>query len=255
MSVARLPVPSNRTFSPAIDEATALVDSIAPDDLLVVTVGAVNANRHIDVMLEAVAQDPLLAGQVHLWAIGAAEEDEASRLVALADELGLADRFRITGRVTDGLLSALLARADVGFALRAPVLEGQSASVLTQMEAGLPVVVYDHAHYAELPGDAVVAVDPEAGPAGVASALRRLADDRHLREQLGNHARRHVLEERSAAAYAETLREAAERAMATRPLLHVTSDVAARLDRLDLDTVPAVVSRVSDLLFELYDLA
>ena len=58
-------------------------------------------------------------------------------------------------------LQEVLARADVAVALRDPVLEGQSASVLTQLLSGTPVVVYDHAHYSELPDDAVVKVAPE----------------------------------------------------------------------------------------------
>ncbi|GAA3802291.1 hypothetical protein GCM10022273_11350 [Cellulomonas soli] len=255
VTVARLPVPTNRTHTPARDEASALLDTLKADDVLVVTVGSVNANRHIDEMLEATAGDELLARRVRLWAIGAAEDDEAARLRATADRLGLSDRFDITGRVTDGVLAALLDRAHVGFALRDPVLEGQSASVLTQMEAGLPVVVYDHAHYSELPADAVVKVDPATGARGVAAALRRLVDEPDLRARLGARARAHVLEERTPEAYADALREAASLAMAARPLLHVTSDVAARLARLDLDTVPAVVDSVMDVLFELYDLA
>ena len=121
------------------------------DEILLVTIGAVNANRRVDLLIDAVAADPVLARSVNLWAVGPAERAAAAELTGRAEAAGLGGRFKVVGQVSDAALDAVLERADICAALRDPVLEGQSASVLTQMLSSTPVIVYDHAHYAEPP--------------------------------------------------------------------------------------------------------
>ena len=254
VTVADLPVPTRS--GAAIDDAARmreLLGAVPDGDLLLVTVGSVNPNRHIDVLLDAVASDPSLASRVHVWAVGLAEPGDAEELRAHAEEVGLADRFAITGWVSDAVLDGILARADAGAALRNPVLEGQSASVLTQMLAGIPVIVYDQAHYAELPDDAVIKVAPAAGAPAIAAALRDIADGQHA--GLGARAREHVLATRSGQRYADAIIEAGERALSARPHVTMTYRVAARLRRLGLGDDEGIVGRVVDHTFELYDLA
>jgi hypothetical protein len=62
-------------------------------------------------------------------------------------------------------------------------------------------------------------------------------------------------DEKSGTAYAAALLEAGERALATKPLAHLSADLGARLRRLDLHQEPAVVNAVADLAFDLFDLA
>jgi glycosyltransferase involved in cell wall biosynthesis len=256
VTVAPLPVPSAElgfTYDES-NTTSAMLDDLDDNALLVVTVGAVNANRRVDLLLEAMADDPVLANRMHLWAVGAAGNGAANGLLQLAGSLGLRDRFVITGRVSDGMLGEILARADIAAALRDPVLEGQSASVLTQLLAGIPVVVFDHAHYSELPDEVAEKVDPDDALAGVGRALRILVDDEAGRIRRGDLAREFVLRTRSGAAYAAALLEAGEQALATKPLMHLTSDIGTLLKRLDLHQDDAVVDKVSDMAFELYDL-
>ena len=256
VTVAPLPVPSTRLgFEKNQSAGSSLLLNALPEEaLLLVTLGSVNSNRHIDRLLMAIADDDLLSSRLHLWAVGAAEEKARVDLLRLARRLGLKDRFAVTGRVTDALLHEILERADIAAALRDPVLEGQSASVLTQMLSGTPIVVYDHAHYSELPDDVALKVDLEDALAGVRNALRRLVDDESERARLGEHARDYVLRSRSGAAYAAALLEAGERALATKPLAHLSADLGAHLRRLGLQKEPAVVEAVSDLAFELFNL-
>lgn len=255
VTVAPLPVPSNELVDDGpVWTGANLLESLPQDDLLLVTVGAANANRHIDLLLAAMAADPATSSRLRLWAVGGATEQQAAELTDQAAALGIAERFLVTGRVSDAALHLILDRADMAAALRDPVLEGQSASVLTQMLAGVPVVVYDHAHYAELPDDAVVKVAPEADVDGVVEALRLLALDEADRKRRGQHAQEYVSSSRGGPQYAAALLEAGNRALAARPHVHVTSDVADQLARLDLHTVPEIVRRSADHLFELYDL-
>jgi glycosyltransferase involved in cell wall biosynthesis len=257
VTVAPLPVPStrvgfDRNESPA---AARLLQSLPDDAVLLVTVGSVNANRRIDLLLQAIADDDVLSARVHLWAVGPADDEARAELLQRARTLGLQDQFAVAGRVTDALLHEILERADIAAALRDPVLEGQSASVLTQLLSGTPVVVFDHGHYSELPDDVAVKVDPSEARAGVRAALRLLVDDEDERARRGERARNWVLDSRSGADYAAALLEAGERAMATRPFAHLTADLGAHLRRLGLQKEPAAVEAVSDLAFELFDLA
>jgi glycosyltransferase involved in cell wall biosynthesis len=257
VTVAPMPVPSIRLgFDQGDNQATSvLLDDLPDDDLLLVTVGAVNANRRIDVLLTAIAGDPVLRDRVQLWAVGPVEDRVTLDLLRLAQSLGVHERLRITGSVTDSHLERILARADLAASLRDPVLEGQSASVLTQLLFGIPTVVFDHGHYSELPGEVAIKVDPNEGPAGVGRALRSLVDDGEERVRLGLHARDYVLQSRTGTAYATALLDAGERALAAKPLVYLGADLHTLLARLDLHEEDAVVDTVSSISFELFDFA
>ncbi|WP_162616421.1 glycosyltransferase [Xylanimonas allomyrinae] len=254
VSVARLPVPhahggNDEEIREVIQDR---LDALDDDAVLLVTVGHVNANRGLGVLLAAIAEDPALKN-VHLWAVGT-HGAQVGTVVRLADELGLGARFEVPGRVSDGELRAILHRADIAAALREPVLEGQSASVLTQMQAGLPVIVYNHAHYAELPDDAVVKASPVDRIASVREAIRSLAHDCDLRTAKGTAAREYVLGGSTGAAYADGIRRAADLALARRPYVHLAEDLTSQLRRNGLSRKSVVIDNVTSISLELFDL-
>lgn len=257
VTVAPLPVPSTRLgFEENQDRSSLdLLGGLPPEAMLLVTVGAVNANRRIDLLLEAISDDPALAQRMHLWAVGPSEERVGADLRRHAHRLGIGDHFALTGRVTDALLQDILARADLAASLRDPVLEGQSASVLTQLLSGTPVLVFDHAHYSELPDGVAVKIDPADARRQISAALRALMDDDGERARRGQRGRDYVLLTRHGAAYATALLDAGEKALRARPLAHLTADLATRLRRLGMHRHPAAVDTVTRLAFELYDLA
>ncbi len=79
-------------------------------------------------------------------------------------------------------LSAVMRRAE---ALLFPsLLEGFGLPVVEAMACGVPVIVSRASSLPEVAGDAGVYVDP-LDPAGIAGAIRRLADDPELRACLG----------------------------------------------------------------------
>jgi glycosyltransferase involved in cell wall biosynthesis len=151
------------------------------------------------------------------------------------------------------LLQDILARADVAAALREPVLEGQSASVFTQMLAGVPVLVYNHAHYAELPDAAAIKVVPGT-EAALRDALRALVKDPEKRKRHGEAGRDYILSTRSGERYAEAIREAGDRALAARPMVHLNTDLANRIRLRTLGSSDDAVEIIADLAFELFDL-
>ncbi len=105
------------------------------DENVVLFLGRVEAEKHIDEMLRAVARlDPALAVQVEI--IGDGEQRPA--LERLARELGIADRVHFAGYAPEDYLKAQLTGATV-FAMPS-IAELQSIATMEAMASGLPVV-------------------------------------------------------------------------------------------------------------------
>lgn len=106
-----------------------------PKDNRVVFVGRVTAEKHIDVLVRAVAKiDPAL--NVKLDIIGGGELE--AHLAKLAEQLGIGANTTLTGFVSDEELRAGLTRATV-FSIPS-VAELQSIATMEAMASGLPVV-------------------------------------------------------------------------------------------------------------------
>ena len=218
------------------------------------TVGSINANRRIDGLIEAVASDEVLRDRVHIVAAGAVREVMRETVRRTAERYGLASRVHTPGAVSDEALAALLDRADVCAALRDPVLEAKSASLLSQMQSGTPVMVLDHGHYAEVPDDLVVKIAVDGGAAAIAVALRSLVDDPAAATALGERSRAFVTREHTACAYAEAIRRAGELALAARPVVQMSRRLGKRLRDVGLESDPLIRKAVCDTSFDLLEL-
>ena len=98
-----------------------------------------------------------------------------------AHRLGIADRVRLPGWVSDEDLEGLYAMA---ICLVAPsLIEGFGMPVLEAMERGLPVACSNVASLPEVAGDAARYFDPR-DEAAIASAIAELIRDSRLRERL-----------------------------------------------------------------------
>jgi glycosyltransferase involved in cell wall biosynthesis len=101
----------------------------------IVFVGRVTAEKHIDDLMRAVAKlDPTLDAKLEIVGTG----DLMNQLQALAKTLGIADRTKFTGYVTDEQLRAALTNATV-FAMPS-IAELQSIATMEAMSSGLPIV-------------------------------------------------------------------------------------------------------------------
>ena len=110
-----------------------------------------------------------------------APTDHEAELRALAEELGVAERVRFAGWVSDDELEELYAEATC-FVLPS-LIEGFGLPVLEAMARGLPVACSDRPALPEVAGDAALLFDPEDHTA-VTDALRRLLRDEELRRDL-----------------------------------------------------------------------
>lgn len=98
-------------------------------------VGRVTGEKHIDVLIKAVAKlDPALDAQLEIVGGG----DLLHQLTKLASDVGIADRTTFTGYVSDEDLRAAYTKATV-FAIPS-IAELQSIATMEAMSSGLPVV-------------------------------------------------------------------------------------------------------------------
>ncbi len=101
----------------------------------IIFVGRVTAEKHIDVLMKAVARlDPALDAKLEIVGGG----DLMKELQALARTLGIADRTRFSGYVTDDELRTALTNSTV-FAMPS-IAELQSIATMEAMASGLPIV-------------------------------------------------------------------------------------------------------------------
>jgi glycosyltransferase involved in cell wall biosynthesis len=155
------------------------------DGLVIGSLGRLDRQKGFDVLIRALAKLP--EGRIVLVGDG----PQRAELVALATELGLAERVEVVGWQVDA--RSWLASFDV-FALPSR-FEGFPLSIVEAMLAGTPVVASDIASIPEavVHGHTGLLVDPDDAD-GLAAALRELLYDAERRRTLASAARRHARE-------------------------------------------------------------
>lgn len=203
-------------------------------ELVVVTLGVMNANKCAAEVIEAIAASGSLKDTVRYRLVGAILDSERERLTALADELGFTG-LSIEGAVDDDAFEAAMADADIITCLRRPVLEGASGSVIDGMLSGRPTIVCDAGFYGEQPDDLVCKIGPQVDVAELTSALERLAANPAGRRKMGERARAYALDALGPQRYAEGLEAAARETIDALPLLAVGERMGWRLSQLGLN--------------------
>jgi glycosyltransferase involved in cell wall biosynthesis len=111
--------------------------------------------------------------------------------------LGLGDRVRFLEGTADADLCDLARAANIGVNLRrAPTSGETSGTLFTFLRMGVPTIVTDVDAFNDEPDDAVIRVRwQDEGVSGLVRAMRSLAEDAALRDQIGERARRLILRE------------------------------------------------------------
>jgi glycosyltransferase involved in cell wall biosynthesis len=142
---------------------------------------------------------------VELVAAGATVEAERVYLagcLALAEDLGVADRFEWRGQVDRAGKLALLAEIDL-FTLPTTHPEAKGLSAIEAMAAGVAVVAADHGTFPELlDGERAGLLHTPRDPADLARAIATLADDPDRARACGRHGHALARSRHSAAAMA-----------------------------------------------------
>ena len=167
-----VPVPS--------ETANAVARAHGIEGPFVLSVGSLEPGKNRARLIRAVAmlRD---AGSKHQLVIVGQKAWKFDEELALVEELGMGDRVRYLGYVTDADLPALYSAAD---AFAFPSLhEGFGLPVIEAMACGVPVLTSNISATAEVAGDAAVLVDPLSVDA-IRDGLRRLIEDADLRGDL-----------------------------------------------------------------------
>jgi phosphatidylinositol alpha-1,6-mannosyltransferase len=159
------------------------------------TVARLEPHKGVDMVLQALPQIIARAPDVRYAVAGSGPERE--RLKKLAHKIGVADRVRFLGEVSDHDLPALynLASVYVGASRRAERLgvEGFGISLVEASACGLPVVAGESGGIPDAVrnGETGFLIPPE-DPAAIAAAVNRLLGDPDLARRVGVAGRRAV---------------------------------------------------------------
>ena len=192
-----LGVPSNRiSVTPCgvdIEHFTPAPESEADHDgpVRIMTVGRLVKRKGVGQVIRAL---PMLADKnVELAIVGGSgsEDPEATRLLALADQLGVADRVRMAGQVGRRDMPAMLRTADVVVAT--PWYEPFGIVPLEAMACGIPLVVSAVGGLIDSVVDGLTGIHvPPRDSAAIAEALRSLLDDPARMREFGRNGRSRV---------------------------------------------------------------
>ena len=172
------------------------------------SVGFQTPIKRTDVAVRALA-DPRLAEARLLVAGQVAPTVELERV---ASEAGVGDRVHVLGYVPFRVFEEAIAAADVCLNLRYPTAGETSASLLRILAVGRPVVVSDHAQFAELDLEGVARVPLGDGEVeALVAAVVGLLGDRRRSAELARSARRRIEERHRPVDAARALVEACTR--------------------------------------------
>ncbi|KUN40273.1 glycosyl transferase [Streptomyces longwoodensis] len=119
-------------------------------------------------------------------------DDEAERLLLLAERLGVADRVRLLGAVDPARMPALMGSSDL--VLCTPDYEPFGIVPLEAMACGVPVVATDVGGHRDSVADGTTGrLVPTGDPAAIAATVRELLTDERLRRRYGAAGRDRVM--------------------------------------------------------------
>ncbi len=165
-------------------------DTGGRDEIRVVFVGSFSAWHGPEVLLRAFAAAREQAHGLRLTLVGDGARRGPSE--ALAREFGIAEAVEFTGWVSNDRVIEHLGRADIGVApyLAIEPFYFDPAKIIEYMAAGLAVLASDQGRIPDMVEDGVSGLLlPPGDEAALTAALLRLANDKALRERLGEAAR------------------------------------------------------------------
>ena len=163
-------------------DAAERADALELPERYVLSVGTLEPRKGIPALMRAMTELP---DEVHLVIVGPAGWGDL-RVDELAAQLGIGDRVRLAGRLSDTDLAVALAAAEV---VAVPSMtEGFGLPVLEAFSVETPVVHSDAPALVEVAGGAGISVprDHSDGyPHRLAEALRSVLEDPQLARRLG----------------------------------------------------------------------
>ncbi len=218
---------------------------VPEDGLLLVTVGHVNPNKRIHVVIDALGRNPGLTRNLTYAVLGPADPAYQNRLTAAVKAHKLERVVRFLGYVSDEVLHSYITHAGACVNLRYPAMEGASGSAIEEMMQGKAMLVTDTGSFAELPDDCVIKVNPAREQDEVAAGLTKLVMDGELREALGKRAAEFAQRNFRPETYARNLVRFAREVLGAKPLLQLSDRLAGELTAMGVNADMEIVETVS----------
>jgi len=166
--------------------------------------GHINDNKQPGRVLEAIALLQPRLGAIDLHLAGAVDDRRRDALIAQAKELGVKKPI-FHGYVTDEVLQETIENSHAVCCLRYPVTEGGSASLVTALYRGRPLIVSDIASYSMVPDALVHKVSYGESPLDVAEVLMDIFSNQEQADAKALRAQEWAKDQFSAAAYVDAL--------------------------------------------------
>jgi len=214
---------------------------------LVTTIGHINANKQADRVIAALGASPRLVGSARHRLIGPIGENERERLLDLARQARIREP-EFTGWVPEERLQALIGEADVICCLRYPILEGGSASLITSLYSGRPVILPAAGAYAEVPDDLVLKVPYGTALPELTQALEAVADDPAGAAARAARAREWAVRTYSAKAYVDALVPHMEACLGAAPAIAAGRGLGRMLAGLGVEATDPAAARIGEVL-------
>lgn len=190
--------------------------------------GVINKYKQPDRLIHAVALLKMDCGDIEINFVGAVEDGYRTALLEMARDLSIvAPKFH--GEVSDHALSELLTQSDVICCLRYPVTEGGSASLITALYHGRPLIVSNVASYAIVPDSLISKISYDEDAISLSQALRTLIAEPDVANDRAMAARTWARENFSADTYVDRLQALIEQAVTMLPSLRATRQLASTI--------------------------
>ena len=192
--------------------------------------GVINEHKQPARVLEALALLRPRLGPVELHLAGAIEDRYRGALIAQAKRLELNSPI-FHGYVSDEALQDIIENSNAVCCLRYPVTEGGSASLVTALFRGRPLIISNIASYSMIPDELAHKVTYGEDPTDLAGALMSIFEHPDEAEERAARAREWARDRFSAPAYVDALE----------PLLFLIGEHLS-LSQMARDLIPAVTT-------------
>lgn len=192
--ILRLFLPSDQKMSPS-PQALAHWRSVSlrKERCQFATFGHIGRPKCLETIIQAIAQSSMLRSRADLVIAGHPGDKEYVREIeALVTRLGLTKQVTLEYGVTNQRLLEIKNQSDAFVNLRYPNTEGASGSLVEMLNAARPVIAYRAGCYAEIPEQAAILIDRDAGLEAVVQAMETLVAVPAERIAIGAAAQKYV---------------------------------------------------------------
>jgi glycosyltransferase involved in cell wall biosynthesis len=192
--ILKLFLPSDQKVAPSLDDLERWRTATArTEQCRFATFGHIGRPKCLDIVVQAMAQSPLLRARAHLTIAGHPGDKEYAREIeAMVQKLGLNKQVTFEYSITNERLLAIKNESDAFLNLRFPNTEGASGSLIEMMNAGKPVIAYRAGSYADVPEGCALMIERAEGMDAVEGAMELLLLDPARRVAIGEAARAHI---------------------------------------------------------------